>query len=527
MYLEPVPLDRNVTADIVSDVLDGYMNSNNILDDHIAQVGILHAENKGGGRGILNAEKYIARIVKQTRIRGKKLPTHTHARNQFNLTSVMLYTLMDRYSKITIGSNDAIDDLIACFETFATKFCKPIPYEPLQIQPTHELAIKFLANCGPNATALFNYVSNRSVYDDFTVHYAAYMRSLQEKNIPADMLQKEFDDFSAFIDFFAKRQAKADIRHFYDTRMKASQGVSAFQKHVNALLSSYSRQLAETLHTILLPNVLLASNRSDAELGAYIANIMQADKYEDICENLANDFAEYDSSQYSLSPMANSLFMSMFHAPDAIIDLYLSMRSNWRLNDDVIKFYGSQKMHSGEPFTLVGNTLFGMLVISYVVDFDHLCFAIFKGDDSGLRGINVRFSEIVQTWTKQRGLSMKDEYPPFMEFAGMIITALGFFPDVLRKCSKVLSTVYRDFNHYKQAVLNLDADLTCLTSAAHVNLGVQATAAYYNWLGRTNTVHASEVELLLGFLQNQVHVEYADLPIYDKEVFFDFTNYNM
>jgi hypothetical protein len=501
------------------------MNSNNILDDHIAQIGILHASNKGGGRAVLNADKYIARLVKQTRIRGRKLPCHTHARNQFNLAGVMLYTLFDRYSKVTIGSQDAIDDLTDCFETFATKFCRDIPYETCKNPPTHELSIRFLANCGPRATALFNHISNRTTPDDFTIHYTAYLRALQEKNLPPEILQKEIDDFSSFIDFFAKRQAKPDIRHFYDTRMKASQGVSAFQKHVNALLASYSRQMAEALHYILLPNVILASNRSDAEIGGLIAEIINSTDPQYDVENFANDFTEYDSSQYSLSPMANSIFMSMFHAPDPIIDIYLSMRSNWRLNDDMVKFYGSQKMHSGEPFTLVGNTFFGMLVISFVLDFDFLCYAVFKGDDSALNGINLRFSANAQSWTKNRGLQLKDEYPPFMEFASFLITKYGFFPDVLRKCTKFLSTVFRDFKHYRESVLNLSADLACINSAEHVSHGCIALAAYYNWLGRTDYIYPSDIYMMLGFLQNQVNVQYEDLPVYDKETMFDYTNY--
>jgi len=44
------------------------------------------------------------------------------------------------------------------------------------------------------------------------------MKALQEKHIPFENLQKEIDDFAFYIDFFAKRQAKADIRHFYDER---------------------------------------------------------------------------------------------------------------------------------------------------------------------------------------------------------------------------------------------------------------------------------------------------------------------
>jgi len=518
--LEPQKFD-NISAETASNILDGIINSNNILDDHIAQIGCLRANNKGGGRGVLNLDKYLQRLARETRVRGRKLPVHSHARNQYNNAGVVLYTLLDRYSKVTKGPIEALPDLIECFEPFCEKFCRQVPYEPLITPPTHQLAIEFLANCGPRSIAVYNYIANRCRPDDFTIHYANYMSALQEKCLPPELLQKELDEFSFFIDFFAKRQAKPDIRHFYDTRMKASQGVSAFQKHVNALLSSYSRQTTEALLDILLPNVVIATNRSDAELGTYIGQIISdSDVLDD--NNFANDFSEYDSSQYALSPMANSLFMSMFYAPNFVIDIYLSMRLKWRLNDAMVKFYGSQKMHSGEPFTLIGNTLFGMLIIARAIEYDRLTYAVFKGDDSALNGLNVRFRADALNWTTSRGLQMKDEYPPFMEFASFILTKFGFFPDVLRKSAKFLSTIFRDLTHYKQAVLNLDADLKCITSAAHVELGCIATAAYYNWLGRTDYVDPHDIYLLLGFLQNQVHVRYDQLPEYDKETFFDY-----
>jgi len=81
----------------------------------------------------------LERIIKQTRIRGKRMPVHSHARNQFNLAGVVLYTLMDRYSKITLGSRDAMQDLIDSFEMFALKFCRQLPLETLQHPPTHEI----------------------------------------------------------------------------------------------------------------------------------------------------------------------------------------------------------------------------------------------------------------------------------------------------------------------------------------------------------------------------------------------------
>jgi len=175
-------------------------------------------------------------------------------------------------------------------------------------------------------------------------------------------------------------------------------------------------------------------------------------------------------------------------------------------------------MHSGEPFTLVGNTLFGMFVIANALDFDSLAYAAFKGDDSALCGMNVRFNNDAMRWCKDRGLQLKDEYPTHMEFTGMLVTPFGYFPDVVRKSVKFLSTVFRDSTHYYEAVKNLNADLACITSNEHAHYGAAALSHYYTEQGRTNFISPEHVFSLISFLDYQTRVTYTDLPSFDRDV---------
>lgn len=478
----------------------------------------------GGGRSVLNWAKYLERVVKE-RVKGRSLASHSFARRYYNFASLAFYTLLDRYSKITLGSDDPLSDLIDTFESFATKFCIDYTHPayrdlPKFIVPEHPVAQHFFSNCGPRTLALFSYIQNLINVDDLNFHYFEYMRALQEKNLPSDSYQNDFNEFSMFIDFFSKRQAKPDIRSYFEERQKAGQGVSAFQKHVNALLAPYSRALADVLHKILLPNVIFASNTSDSVIGARIAEYFAdgIEKYGEDLENFACDFTEYDSSQYELSPLANSVFMLAMGAPPLLVDMYLEMRRQWCLSDDMMKLIGKHKMHSGEPFTLVGNTLFGMLVIAHAVDFSDLCFACFKGDDSGICGTDVRFNDQAMQWCAGRGLQLKDEYPRYLEFTGMFITPYGYFPDVVRKAVKFMSTVFRDQKHYEQAVISLDADLCCIISQEHLFWGARACAEYYNTLHRCEPISFEHVLLLVAWLRNQTLVSYQELNSIDLEV---------
>lgn len=470
---------------------------------------------------MLNWSKYLERTCKE-RVSGKHLGTHGFARRYYNLASTAFFTLLDRYSKRTIGSKVPIEDLAKCFESFATKFCNELEtpsYDRTGV--THPIMDEFIALSGPRTLKLLGYIQSNSNPDTLNSHYFEYLKALQEKSIPSTEYQKDFDVFSQYIDFFSKRQAKPDIRHMFEERLKAGQGVSAFQKHVNALLAPYSRYLAQIFHEILKPNVLFASNMPETQIGARLAELLTT--YEENhpnhkIDNFANDFTEFDSSQYELSPYANAVVMIAMGAPLKLVDLYLTMRNDWVLADDMMKLYGHSKMHSGEPFTLTGNTFFGMLVVAHAVEFDDLIYAAFKGDDSAICGTNVRFNNDTLQWCRDRGLQLKIEYPPHMEFTGMLVTRYGYFPDVVRKAVKFLSTVFRDHAHYKLAVTSLDADLACINSAEHLHYGCAALSEFYAFQNKTHGISADHIDQLAGFLHHQVGVKYNDLHSFDRPV---------
>jgi len=494
-------------------------------DQPFACVANVAASNKGGGKCVVKWSRYLERIVRE-KIRGKHLGTPALTRRYYNFTSMAFFTLLDRYSKITKGSHDPFEDLVSTLDAFVEKFVRDLDDVPHNYHvPNNTLAQRLWARVSPKSRKLLAYISRISEPSRLDAHYFEYMKALQSKNLPADQIQVEFDVFSQYIDFFSKRQTKASIRHYFERVQKAGQGVSAFQKHVNALFAPYARNMAEIFHDILKENVILASNLPDAELYARAAHCMSdSEAAGHHCRNFAGDFTEYDSSQYSLSALINATFMAFMGAPELLIDLYVNMRHSWVLADDVFKLYGHEKMHSGEPFTLIGNTAFGMFVIAHCITFSHLSYAMFKGDDSGLHGTDLGFNNEALHWLLDRGLQLKDEFPPAMEFAGAFVTPDGGFPDVIRKVAKFLSTIFADDKHYRQFILNLDADLAMITSYRHFLVGCEYVATYYNSTRKTNPITSDDVQALVGFMYHHKRTPFDELVDFSAEALHFYTD---
>lgn len=513
-HLDKVDLETVMTQ--LDDMIYTQYRENNSFDS-IQQLDI---NNKGGAKVKLNLAKFLTKYVRE-KITGRQLARKTYARRYFNFVSTMLYTMLDRYSKSTIGSNNPYGDTVKCLNDFAEKFCRDYSHlADKYIRVNHKIGDTIYTEASPKLLGLLAHVQMTSNPDLINYHYYEYMKSLQQKGLKRDQFDVEFDEWFRTIDFFSKKQAKPDVRHFFEQRVKAGQGVAAWQKHINALFAPYSRCTAQMLHNILLPNVFLASNRPDSEIGVDIAQKLDefVKQYDIKMDLLANDFAEFDSTQYMMSPILNSVFMLHLGAPPLLVDVYLNMRQHWTLSNDIAKIHGHEKMHSGEPFTLVGNTLFCMVIIAHCIDFDELCFGVFKGDDSGLGGINLRFNNNVLQFAKKRGLIMKADYPPFLEFAGSLITPYGYYPDVIRKTVKFLSTIYRDNKHYDDSIRNLVADLQCIQSVEHMICGSNALADYYNWLDKTTKITPSFVHQCLSFLYYQTTVKYDTLLSVNSEM---------
>jgi hypothetical protein len=503
--------------------MDDIIPSVAALDDHFAFISASDCVNPGGGRAIIKINHYLDRAYK-INLRGKTIPgSHTLCRRQVNIAQTALSCIMRRYAKVTKGSRTILLDTVECFDAFTRKFCRDFTdFAPLfQIPPTAVDDVfynHFILAVSPRTLGFLYQLSVVCPPEDYTFHLKEYAKSLQSKHLPSEMYDREIDRFSSYISFFSKKQAKPDIRIGYLERDKAPQGISAFSKELNYLLSAYSRTLSAGFQSLLLPQVKYNSNESDAcigdEIGQILTDMRSRDRKIDafIC-----DFAEYDSTQYELSAQLNSIFMLSIGASLPLVNYYRIMRFKWRLGDDTVTLYGKQKMHSGEPFTLFGNTLFGMMVLARLVDFDELACAIFKGDDSSILGDNITIASNCTDWANDRGLVLKIEQPPAAEFAGIVVTPVGYIPDALRRTAKVLSNVYHDKAHYNEAIINLRADLDCIRSQENLVAGVEYLRAYYNYTGLTNEVTSDQIMRLLGFLNAQANVCYHELQDFNKD----------
>jgi len=323
-----------------------------------------------------------------------------------------------------------------------------------------------------------------------------------------DELEREWTDAkNRLISFHMKAQPKEIRGANYDTKDKAGQGISAWSKMMNVVFSGMTRAAAEKFKDLVAPNVIIAYGVSDEDIGKEFM------KFNDVIFNNANksvaaDITEFDSSQEAKGIYSSALLLRSYGFNQKVIDGYLSMRNSWSLymsgktvNESFYCILGGVfKQHSGQPFTLDGNTIFNMGLIGACYDLGHIFFASFKGDDSFLTCQHVKENKIdSQTVTSACGFKVKMETQKTLEYIANIVTPFGFYPDVIRRVSRVVSKLYHCDQDWDEVKLSIADCLAVIQDDRQAMCGAEYAAMYYGERGIR--VSADQVKLLAGFLK--------------------------
>jgi len=326
-------------------------------------------------------------------------------------------------------------------------------------------------------------------------------------------LETEFHEkYHGIVSFHMKRQVKLVQGPGFEIKDKAGQGISAWSKMMNAVMSSFTRTYDSLVKNFLKPNVLLAYGASDAKLSE------QFDKYHKELNDrrykkIMADFSEFDSSQEEQGTMASIVMMKQLGMPQRIMDKYQDMRHKWKLrsitDESYIMLSGEWKQHSGQVFTLAGNTLFNMLIMGAVYQYDHIVVAAFKGDDSII--ICKGYEEVkynTTTLLKETGYKIKLETPDIPEFIANIVTPHGWFPDVIRRTSRVLTKVYTTNTDWDEVKKSVTDCLDVIHDECERRMGCVVASRFYAQFGIKIT--PEEVDIMVDFL---VHI--TKLPTID------------
>nr|WNO46802.1 ORF1 [Swine hepatitis E virus] len=207
---------------------------------------------------------------------------------------------------------------------------------------------------------------------------------------------------------------------------KVGQGISAWSKTFCALFGPWFRAIEKEILAALAPNVFYGDAYEDTVLAAAVAGASG-------CKVFENDFSEFDSTQNNFSLGLECIIMEECGMPQWMIRLYHLVRSAWVLQAPKESLRGFWKKHSGEPGTLLWNTVWNMAVIAHCYEFRDLKVAAFKGDDSVVLCSDYRQSRNAAALIAGCGLKLKVDFRPIGLYAGVVVApGLGTLPDVVR-----------------------------------------------------------------------------------------------
>lgn len=342
---------------------------------------------------------------------------------------------------------------------------------------------------------VINYIVNNS--EDISCNAAKQFRELNKE---------WYDDSSKNIQFHMKNQPKENRSKNFDVADKVGQGISAWSKLMNCILSGFEKAFEVDFKNHLKPNIIIAADASDRDIGKEFAkrrHLYVTRRF----KKLDADMTEFDSTQNKACVALHAMVLQHQGFSEKAIECMVEIRRKYHC-ESMLTVNGEQcrigfdvawVMTSGALFTLWGNTMINMCIMGACYVFKNLHFAAFKGDDSHI--VADDFEIIMHgnsEMAKYLGHKIKASNPAISEFIANIITPEGFFPDLIRRTARVVSRVYTHPEDWEQIKLSIADCLNVLPSDKAFSNGCIIASVHYQERGINIT--PSEVNCLANFL---------------------------
>nr|UQB76020.1 non-structural polyprotein [Flumine hepe-like virus 5] len=330
-----------------------------------------------------------------------------------------------------------------------------------------------------------------------------------------DELQRDYDDrYHQAIQYHLKQQTKPILSDNADINNKAGQGVSAWSKMCNIFFSGWIRCVNRKIRAMMSHEHILSYDESDAKIARKFDKYAKFSMNDEYVE-MNTDFTEFDTSHNVNSLVMETTLMTHFGVPNHVIDDYFSKRANWNLvgfSEGIMSLHGHYKQHSGQPNTIGSNTIFNIAAIYACYKIKGLLYFGAKGDDATVkaRAISERYvnGEALQ---KHMGYKIKCVGGKPTEFICNIFTPCGWFPDVLRRAVKVISTIYKDESDFEQSKLNVRDALDVINQeGANLTLMEHYASEYYR-IHKKITISQEQIHTIYLYLFNYHKLKFTDL----------------
>jgi O-acetyl-ADP-ribose deacetylase (regulator of RNase III) len=352
--------------------------------------------------------------------------------------------------------------------------------------------------------------NDKSYKHNLQFHYEEYIKSLQTKinsgSATTADYTGEFEPFDEFLSFFNKNQDKFDPK--FDLN-KCGQGVAAFSKKVNILFSCYARYILQEIRSECNQgDIYIATHDDEKRINSEITRLML--KHKKKFRRFFNcDISEWDSRFFKAFC---ELMKELLRAAglDAVwVDWFYQYRDNWKMSyntkDGKAKLKGRNKQFSGNPFTILENTICNLALMWTILEIKGFGYAAFKGDDSCIYADSVKFSVKGKRILDMTGHKTKETTTDSGEFAGYMITEAGLFPDVVRYAAKFIGKNYRDEDHFLQAQEGLTERVRSVQSQTQLVYGCAAMSEHYEGL------NPQKAHTLFEYLKSAQKLEFSKL----------------
>jgi hypothetical protein len=260
---------------------------------------------------------------------------------------------------------------------------------------------------------------------------------------------------------------------------KVGQGISAWNKDAQVLFTVGARIINHMFLNSLKDHVIYDNKITPEELKTKVKDLIKL--LPNQCTNGISDFTMFDSQQDEFTQALEKEFLRRLGIAEYFIEHYYRFRKGYTIMANGIKGKCNTEKTSGEPMTLLLNTLVSALLTSYLIRGQGPFMLICKGDDGFKRQMNQcirqdRYAEI----SKFTNLKIKLSIGPEAEFCGFVIMDDNFIESIPRKHAKLVSHKFRDYEHFTEYQTSLRDWYNQIERSANIYDFISVNSKIYN-----------------------------------------------
>jgi hypothetical protein len=336
-----------------------------------------------------------------------------------------------------------------------------------------------------------------------------FVQSAQDKKYENQF--KGFDNFDTqTIRFHLKDIFKPKVGDIADPT-KCGQGISAWNKDAQVLFGVGARFANYQFMKFLKDHCVYDNRITPTEMKEKLTQLMA--NLPSVCKNGITDFTMFDSQQDQFTQAIEKYFLLRLGFSEDFIEHYYMFRSNYTIIGSSIKGKSKFEKTSGEPMTLLMNTIISAVLSNYFLRGEGKFLLAMKGDDGFKRQANLkldeqRYEEVAQ----YTALKMKIMISREAEFCGYVITDNLFVDSIPRKLHKLLSHHFTDYIHFTQYQQSIRDFISQFEDDYFFSAYIDANAKIYESLG----CGYDEIMIMYECLKSFAHI--------NEQQFYEQTN---